>query len=234
MERYAQIDRASRLWNVSPWSLTSTWRQYPPYFPLSRGQPVSGTHEIISILYSHKGHNRRGGVPQGTPPLTPLREGRPGLVAFLRLDWRISTHAPAGGATVSRCPSMSCKKQFLLTPLREGRPRRAPCAALGIHFYSRPCGRGDPHGRAQAQRGGDFYSRPCGRGDLSSVWGDAEGTEISTHAPAGGATLNLRLRPRGHLLFLLTPLREGRPLPQSDQPSGRADFYSRPCGRGDR
>ena len=77
---------------------------------------------------------------------------------------------------------------FLLTPLREGRPR---CffRIRGIHyFYSRPCGRGDyrrsivhliprsflltplregrrdgcPAGKAEYV---DFYSRPCGRGD---------------------------------------------------------------------
>ena len=57
------------------------------------------------------------------------------------------------------------------------------------------------------------------------------GREISTHAPAGGAT-----GISGHALsgqkFLLTPLREGRqavPVRLSE----REDFYSRPCGRGD-
>ena len=54
-----------------------------------------------------------------------------------------------------------------------------------------------------------FYSRPCGRGD--------------------GAYL---LRWTGNILFLLTPLREGR---RASQKSITADvnFYSRPCGRGD-
>ena len=79
------------------------------------------------------------------------------------------------------------------------------------------------------------------------------GREISTHAPAGGAT-----GISGHALsgqkFLLTPLREGRrssnmrglalpqflltPLREGRQAvpvrlSEREDFYSRPCGRGD-
>ena len=35
----------------------------------------------------------------------------------------ISTHAPAGGATVKACIDYT-KEQFLLTPLREGRPER--------------------------------------------------------------------------------------------------------------
>ena len=34
-------------------------------------------------------------------------------------------------------------------------------------------------------------------------------------------------------LFLLTPLREGRPGAEKNRRRGEADFYSRPCGRGD-
>ena len=34
----------------------------------------------------------------------------------------------------------------------------------------------------------DFYSRPCGRGDSSGVMAPRTVPEISTHAPAGGAT----------------------------------------------
>ena len=55
----------------------------------------------------------------------------------------ISTHAPAGGATIiAECEEQGI--QFLLTPLREGRPT----VLRGLyrrqhHFYSRPCGRGD-------------------------------------------------------------------------------------------
>ena len=34
----------------------------------------------------------------------------------------------------------------------------------------------------------NFYSRPCGRGDLHNVVVQVHDAEISTHAPAGGAT----------------------------------------------
>ena len=80
---------------------------------------------------------------------------------------------------------------------------------------------------------------------------------ISTHAPAGGATNGSGGVMDGYVLFLLTPLREGRPalifknfrifLYFYSRPCGRGDtrgcqnhrrtyrhFYSRPCGRGDR
>ena len=56
----------------------------------------------------------------------------------------------------------------------------------------------------------NFYSRPCGRGDPAS------GT-ISVHVP----------------LFLLTPLREGRPAHLRPAVWAVIYFYSRPCGRGD-
>ena len=142
--------------------------------------------------------------------LTPLREGRQKTVYLSAYEGKISTHAPAGGATDAI---------FKAEQLVE-------------HFYSRPCGRGDEaHNRElKAQH------------------------HISTHAPAGGAT-----EPNYHvgdiLTFLLTPLREGRPMPnwslispriflltplrEGRPPTSRAsasfpNFYSRPCGRGDR
>ena len=145
---------------------------------------------------------------------------------------RISTHAPAGGATSGGTYGYPAGK-FLLTPLREGRHKsmkynsrlisistHAPAggatrarqwpARTAAYFYSRPCGRGDhrhrPH-RAEAVR--HFYSRPCGRGDIRPVPRRILRRRISTHAPAGGAT-----RFRGFTVktrsFLLTPLREGR------------------------
>ena len=78
---------------------------------------------------------------------------------------------------------------FLLTPLREGRPcglRRL--FVLRLDFYSRPCGRGDVPGTGEVLPALYFYSRPCGRGD-----------------PAGTPDA-----PQLGRLFLLTPLREGR------------------------
>ena len=83
----------------------------------------------------------------------------------LEITNRISTHAPAGGATTG--VKQECKfLKFLLTPLREGRPvRQLPARPVLRHFYSRPCGRGDDYWKA------DFLYEM-----------------ISTHAPAGGAT----------------------------------------------
>ena len=58
------------------------------------------------------------------------------------------------------------------------------------NFYSRPCGRGDHEDNDYPTvRTPDFYSRPCGRGDKGN----------SNEANAVTA-------------FLLTPLREGRPV----------------------
>ncbi len=99
-----------------------------------------------------------------------------------------------------------------------------------------------------------FYSRPCGRGDILAQprqWHP----EISTHAPAGGATPgadhNYRVcehfysRPCGRgdsttviflpvaAVFLLTPLREGRRRSLNSLSGFQGNFYSRPCGRGD-
>ena len=82
----------------------------------------------------------------------------------------------------------------------------------------------------------DFYSRPCGRGDLRdfpvfhvgiaiSTHAPAGGATIgphsfrkvyaviSTHAPAGGATAALHVPAAFLTKFLLTPLRGGRPCP---------------------
>ena len=53
--------------------------------------------------------------------LTPLREGRRKIrEVCVRIVFRISTHAPAGGAT-QRMTALFRMALFLLTPLREGR-----------------------------------------------------------------------------------------------------------------
>ena len=98
--------------------------------------------------------------------LTPLREGRRGYMAEGLGQGFISTHAPAGGATLD-----------------------PDCAVVTRHnFYSRPCGRGDLLFSLRRSRTGNFYSRPCGRGDKEIYAGPCYRAIISTHAPAGGAT----------------------------------------------
>ena len=125
----------------------------------------------------------------------------------------ISTHAPAGGATHG-APRVISDDLFLLTPLREGRrepERGALCRLDAISTHA-----------------------PAGGATISEI-NAALGTLISTHAPAGGATLteiNEVLNQK--ILFLLTPLREGRPVRSSGRPATPINFYSRPCGRGDR
>ena len=101
------------------------------------------------------------------------------------------------------------------------------------HFYSRPCGRGDrPRPGAEAVRE-DFYSRPCGRGDAVRRERSGSDGKISTHAPAGGATPYTSTKSVNDALFLLTPLREGRPSQDGINAAKHRYFYSRPCGRGD-
>ena len=102
----------------------------------------------------------------------------------------------------------------------------------------------------------NFYSRPCGRGDLEQEGVTMEMKIISTHAPAGGATSlacswsmsiilflltplregRQKIKAGQHVsnLFLLTPLREGRRAADPEGLRGKGYFYSRPCGRGDR
>ena len=186
--------------------------------------------------------------------LTPLREGRPDMQSAAPGRWSISTHAPAGGATRSMA-RLSLPQLFLLTPLREGRHFTKCRAQSRWNFYSRPCGRGDQLCALYGKEAFNFYSRPCGRGDTWIGVGLAKSLEISTHAPAGGATVKdiaiLRelilisthapaggatIRNAGLIrdgdLFLLTPLREGR---RGTRSAGghKKNFYSRPCGRGD-
>ena len=163
--------------------------------------------------------------------LTPLREGRPLRVWYGQDVAVISTHAPAGGAT-RHVSAASWLAVFLLTPLREGRLHLRPEHRRRTYFYSRPCGRGDETGAVGAQLRFDFYSRPCGRGDMGRARSYGSSRSISTHAPAGGATISAprnrqsagisthapaggatwRVRRTRYALirFLLTPLREGR------------------------
>ena len=99
--------------------------------------------------------------------LTPLREGRRHTPPDIDNNVSISTHAPAGGATITMYGDIYEQQPFLLTPLREGRRDKW---------------------LQNDQRNIYFYSRPCGRGDATNGSTTISGTSISTHAPAGGAT----------------------------------------------
>ena len=140
--------------------------------------------------------------------LTPLREGR--LTSPLKSSiWRyISTHAPAGGATMWSSRLCAC---FAIST-------HAPAGGATRHSSLLNSGRAIS---THAPAGGATYYL---RRELARA-------SISTHAPAGGATFVI-LNLLSWYLFLLTPLREGR-RQQRNTRTARTDFYSRPCGRGD-
>ena len=99
---------------------------------------------------------------------------------------------------------------FLLTPLREGRPAPKLSVMCWKHFYSRPCGRGDrvsfslavlprtflltplregrPVARSQSRKSEIFLLTPLREGRPARWTERTYLDEISTHAPAGGAT----------------------------------------------
>ena len=120
--------------------------------------------------------------------LTPLREGRPIFRRFTDCSYSISTHAPAGGATLQNGSGMSRRK----------------------HFYSRPCGRGDEEDSQAWTQGATFLLTPLREGRRNRRPQPAARQSISTHAPAGGATNSLEAVKLIQRIFLLTPLREGR------------------------
>ena len=145
---------------------------------------------------------------------------------------RISTHAPAGGAT--RC--RGCSRQgschfysrpcgrgdtplnkanllsdaFLLTPLREGRRKITEAKEVGdILFLLTPLREGRPGVRAGRAGGRNFYSRPCGRGDFLDAYSLSRGENFYSRPCGRGDTAAKIL------------------LGEEEY------FYSRPCGRGD-
>ena len=143
--------------------------------------------------------------------LTPLREGRLYEHKQHRRAENISTHAPAGGATCELQAAVAAVL-FLLTPLREGRPLRSPSPLRSwAYFYSRPCGRGDPEAIIKIAETLTISTHAPAGGATGSDVLPFSRIAISTHAPAGGATYAVGVSGREGELFLLTPLREGRP-----------------------
>ena len=78
---------------------------------------------------------------------------------------------------------------FLLTPLREGRHLRPVFFRRAKYFYSRPCGRGDKKQLYLPHNGKLFLLTPLREGRPPAAELAVCGGRISTHAPAGGATL---------------------------------------------
>ena len=146
-------------------------------------------------------------------------------------DGCISTHAPAGGATYpghrrllyiynfySRPCGRGDKKEasdarrlceFLLTPLREGRLKKADASGKPTIFLLTPCGRGDQILLPGARAADDISTHAPAGGATKASRRVIHPIPISTHAPAGGATKKADASGKP-TIFLLTPLREGR------------------------
>ena len=139
--------------------------------PCGRGDalPFVKTAVFVNFYSRPCGRGDADGDDCTQTPLISTHAPAGGATIYARYSsagQNISTHAPAGGATSADGMIAKCRDVFLLTPLREGRLHRPSQAGAHADFYSRPCGRGD-HGR-----------RPEAAGRK----------QISTHAPAGGAT----------------------------------------------
>ena len=144
--------------------------------------------------------------------LTPLREGR----------------RPAGAG------SWGCPSSFLLTPLREGRPphsRVISVKAVSISTHA-PAG-GATHAELIFDLPAHISTHAPAGGATGGMLCIGCSPCISTHAPAGGATVPLTSMRIASTVFLLTPLREGRPAARFSRFVPAFHFYSRPCGRGD-
>ena len=147
----------------------------------------------------------------------------------------ISTHAPAGGATCVRAFSF-CGNRIISTHAPAGGATRQQASKRlfsALYFYSRPCGRGDYHDVRFSKKAARFLLTPLREGRRRSAWPDGRVcTFLLTPLREGRRqALAKRRHPPG---FLLTPLREGRPAHGLTLDAPSPDFYSRPCGRGDK
>ena len=100
--------------------------------------------------------------------------------------------------------------RFLLTPLREGRRRSAWPDGRVCTFLLTPLREGRRQALAKRRHPPGFLLTPLREGRLESAITGVAKTTISTHAPAGGATMK-----------------------STSGSVTEANFYSRPCGRGD-
>ena len=79
-----------------------------------------------------------------------------------------------------------------------------------IYFYSRPCGRGDGQQILKVYEAKDISTHAPAGGATHRKLLPVRPYYISTHAPAGGATGRVYPAEKYKYAFLLTPLREGR------------------------
>ena len=127
--------------------------------------------------------------PSGLFLLTPLREGRPDPDAGVEHLLSISTHAPAGGATTNGSKTISGTSISTHAPAGGATKGRIIWQQKTTYFYSRPCGRGDRLIASSNPIWFLFLLTPLREGRHSERRPHSRWRFISTHAPAGGATV---------------------------------------------
>src|SRR5690606_30269474 len=117
---------------------------------------------------------------------TPPRGGRHCGGSGAEAPRRVSTHAPARGATISSV-SYHVDSVFQPTPPRGGRPSRVAVPSTPPTFHPAPPRGGRRSAPAPAARATCFNPRPRAGGDLRGPASRLD-RRVSTHAPARGAT----------------------------------------------
>ena len=140
----------------------------------------------------------------------PCERGDASAAVQLFKKSKISTHAPARGATKRRISCGFRIHLFLLTPLREGR--------LCDFVQQKPVVK--------------FLLTPLREGRPEEVFALLKSRLISTHAPARGATCSKLCPVDLANQFLLTPLREGRRSPPAPLSRGHTRFLLTPLREG--
>ena len=127
---------------------------------------------------------------------------------------RISIHAPPRGATAA-ADGRPAAEQFQFTPLREGRRRREACASKRTAFQFTPLREGRPGWpRSTLLIPSYFNSRPSARGDGWQELPESVVWHFNSRPSARGDKRCKRLS-TAFMAFQFTPLREGRPDPDT-------------------
>jgi len=126
-----------------------------------------------------------GGLFQSTPP----RGGRPGVQGRAPVEWHVSIHAPARGATFYDSNKYAAIQVSIHAPARGATVSAGPHGPENICFNPRPRAGGDLIAVAASPlHMACFNPRPRAGGDGNNpaVW---RSSGVSIHAPARGATL---------------------------------------------
>ena len=137
-----------------------------------------------------RGGDRRhpqGGLRCSSFQSTPPQGGRPERSQRRRRKRQVSIHAPAGGATVLRWPKSPGWSCFNPRPRRGGDLHPDKLDEPFHWFQSTPPQGGDPSPNQLPQTSASFNPRPRRGGDYTDTPTGVQ-TNVSIHAPAGGAT----------------------------------------------